>query len=127
MTHSTMLLVGRLLLGLIFVLSGFGKLAGVAGFAGYLGSLGFPAPTLFAWLTILLEIGGGLAIMAGLFTRYAAGALALFCVATALIAHFDFADQNQMNAFLKNLAVAGGFLVLAVAGAGAISIDARRG
>ena len=62
-----------------------------------------------------------------LFTRYAAGALALFCVATALIAHFDFADQNQMNAFLKNLAVAGGFLVLAVTGAGAISIDARRG
>jgi len=126
LTNSTHLLIGRILLAIIFIAAGLGKLSAPAGFAGYLQSLGFPAPTMMAWLTILLEIGGGLAILAGFMTRYLAYALAAFCVTTAFLAHFDFADQNQMNAFMKNLAIAGGFLVLAASGAGKFSIDAKR-
>lgn len=123
MINSTHLLVGRILLAVLFIAAGVGKLAAPAGFAGNLQSLGFPAPTLLAWLTILLEVGGGLAILTGFMTRYAAYALAAFCVATAFIGHFDFAE---MNSFMKNIAIAGGFLALATTGAGKYSIDAKR-
>ena len=126
MNNSTQLLVGRVLLSILFIAAGLGKLAAPAGFTGYLQSLGFPAPTLMAWLTILLEVGGGLALLAGFMTRYAAYALAAFCVATAFLAHFNFADQMQMTMFMKNVAIAGGLLVLATAGAGKFSVDAKR-
>lgn len=127
MPNSTVLLVSRIFLALLFIVGGFGKLAGgPAGFAGYLGSLGFPAPLVFAWATIAVEALGGLAILVGFKTRVAAYVLAAFCIGTALVAHFDFADQNQMTQFLKNLGLAGGFLLLAGTGAGAISVDGRR-
>lgn len=127
MPNSTLLLVARVFLALLFIIGGFGKLAGgPAGFAGYLGSLGFPAPLFFAWATIAVEALGGLAILIGFKTRLAAYVLAAFCIGTALVAHFDFADQNQMTQFLKNLGLAGGFLLLAGTGAGAISVDGRR-
>jgi putative oxidoreductase len=70
---------------------------------------------------------GGIAVVVGFQTRYLAYAFAAFCLATAFIGHFDFANQDQMTAFLKNLGLAGGFLLLSVTGAGALSLDARRG
>ena len=84
-------------------------------------------PTVTAVVVGLVELLGGLAILVGFQTRIAAWVLAVFTVATALVAHIDWADQMQMIHFLKNLAIAGGFLLLASSGAGAYSIDARRG
>ena len=77
-------------------------------------------------LVILLEVGGGLAIITGWQTRWIAFLLAVFTVAAGVIFHSNFADQIQMIMFMKNLAIAGGFLLLAVHGAGGFSLDARR-
>jgi putative oxidoreductase len=124
-------LAGRILLSLIFITSGFGKIAGFAGITGYIASKGLPAASVVAALTILLELGGGLAILFGFLTRWAALALAVFCVLAAVIFHAYWgipADQvmgQQIN-FWKNISIAGGFLVLAAFGPGGISIDAKR-
>lgn len=123
--NNAIVLLARLLLAHIFLLAGFGKITGYAGTQGYMESMGVPGALLP--LVIVLEIGGGLALIVGLFTRWAALALALFCVAAALIFHRNFADQMQMIQFMKNLAMAGGLLLLYVQGGGAFSIDARRG
>ncbi|OWK19690.1 DoxX family protein [Mesorhizobium amorphae] len=124
---STSFLLGRVLLAAIFLLSGFGKLTAIAGTAGYFGSLGLPLPTVTAIVVGLIELLGGLAILVGFQTRIVAWVLAIFTVATGLVAHMNWADQMQMISFLKNLAIAGGFIVLASSGAGAYSIDAKRG
>ena len=124
---STSFLLGRVLLAVIFLLSGFGKLTAIAGTAGYFGSLGLPLPTVTAIVVGLIELLGGLAILVGFQTRIVAWVLAIFTVATGLVAHMNWADQMQMISFLKNLAIAGGFIVLASSGAGAYSIDAKRG
>lgn len=121
-------LAGRSLLALIFVLSGAGKLAAYAGTQQYMESAGVPG--LLLPLVILAELGGGLALIAGLFTRLSAVALAGFSVVAAVLFHADFADQNQMIHFMKNVSIAGGLLLLAAHGAGAWSLDAllaRRG
>jgi putative oxidoreductase len=127
MTNDVTLLVSRIFLAILFLVSGLGMLASPGGFAGYMGAIGMPAPMLVTWLVIALKVLGGLALVAGFQTRYVAYAFAAFCVATAFIGHFDFADQNQMTAFLKNIGLAGGFLLLSVTGAGAYAIDARKG
>lgn len=124
--NSALIAVGRLLLSLIFILAGYGKLTGIAGTAGWFGSIGLPFPTVVAVLVGLLELFGGLAILVGYKTRIAAVALALFTIAATLIAHLDFSDQVQVLFFQKNLAIAGGLAVLAAFGAGALSIDGRR-
>ncbi len=124
---SGTILLGRILLSIIFLLSGFGKLTAIAGTAAYFGSMGLPVPTVTAVVVGLIELLGGLAILVGFQTRIAAWVLAVFTIATALVAHTGWADQNQMIHFLKNLAIAGGFVLLASSGAGAYSIDARRG
>ncbi len=129
--QSTTVLVGRILLGLIFVLSGFAKISGFDGTAGYIASKGLPLPQLLAALTIVVELGGGLALMAGLYTRQAVVALAGFSLLTAIVFHnFWAAPQGeqmmqQIN-FMKNLAIAGGMLVVAAFGPGRLSVDARR-
>ena len=129
--QSTTVLVGRILLGLIFVLSGFAKISGFDGTAGYIASKGLPLPQLLAALTIVVELGGGLALMAGFYTRQAVVALAGFSLLTAVVFHNFWAapqaDQmgQQIN-FMKNLAIAGGMLVLAAFGPGRLSVDARR-
>lgn len=116
-------LLGRLGLSLIFILSGFAKLgAGYAGTQGYMEAMGVPGALLP--LVIAAEIGGGLAIATGLLTRWAALGLAAFSVASAVLFHFDLGDQNQFIHFTKNLAMAGGFLVLAANDAGRLSLDA---
>lgn len=124
---NTIALIGRILLSFIFILSGFGKLAAIGGTAGYFGSLGIPAPTAVAVLAGLVELLGGLAVLIGFKTRIAAYALAAFSIGSALIAHTDWSDMMQMISFQKNMALAGGFLVLAAFGPGSISVDARRG
>ena len=122
--NNAIVLLARLFLAHIFLLAGFSKITGYAGTQGYMESMGVPGALLL--LVIVLEIGGGLALIVGLFTRWAALALALFCVAAAVIFHRNFADQMQMIMFMKNFAMAGGLLLLYVHGGGAFSIDARR-
>ena len=124
---SLTILLGRALLAVIFLLSGFGKLTAISGTAAYFGAIGLPVPTVTAVVVGLVELLGGLAILLGFQTRIAAWVLAIFTIATALVAHTGWADQNQMINFLKNVAITGGFLLLASSGAGAYSIDAKRG
>lgn len=117
-------LLGRLLLGMIFVLAGANKLGAIDGTVQYLASVGLPG--MLAYPAALFELVAGLAIIAGYQTRVAALLLAGFCVVTAFIFHMQPDDQMQMVMLMKNLAIAGGFLVLARTGAGPISIDSRR-
>jgi putative oxidoreductase len=129
--QSSLVLIGRILLGLIFVLSGFGKIAGFDGTVGYIASAHLPLPSVVAVLTILIELGGGLALVTGFFTRQTAVILAVFTVLAGFIFHnFWDADSAQKMAqqinFLKNLSIAGGMLVLAAFGPGTLSVDARR-
>lgn len=122
MTHASTLL-GRFGLAFIFIVSGLGKLgAGYAGTQQYMDAMGVPGALLP--LVIAAELGGGLAVAAGLFTRWAAGGLALFSVLSGVLFHYQPQDQMQMIGFMKNLAIAGGFLVLAAHGAGRFSLDA---
>lgn len=116
-------LVGRILIALIFIIAGAGKLMDPAGTAGYMQSAG--VPTLLLWPTIALELLGGIAIVLGFQTRIVSYLLALFCVATAVLFHMDFSNQMQQILFLKNLAIAGGFLLLASSGATALAVDKR--
>lgn len=125
MTNTSLLLVARILLGLLFVVAGFGKLGNVDGFGAYIASGGVPA--ILAWPVVLFEILGGLALIVGFQTRIAALALAAFCVLSGLLYHFDPADQMQMTNLLKNLGLAGGYLALFVTGPGAWSLDAKLG
>lgn len=115
--------VGRLLIAFMFVLSGAGKISGYAGTQGYMESFGVPGALLP--LVIALEILGGLAIIVGWQTRLAALALAGFSLISALVFHTDFADQAQMITFMKNFAIAGGFLFLVANGPGAYALDNR--
>lgn len=122
--NNAIVLLARLLLAHIFLLAGFSKITGYAGTQGYMESMGVPGALLP--LVIVLEIGGSLALIFGFFARWAALALAAFCVAAALIFHRNFGEQMQMILFMKNFAMAGGMLLLYVQGPGAFSIDAWR-
>ncbi|MCE9651073.1 MAG: DoxX family protein [Parvibaculum sp.] len=119
--------LGRLLLAILFLLAGFGKIANPASTIEYIASHGLPLPQLGYAIALAAEIGGGLLILVGYKTRLIAALMALFSIATAVFFHADFADQAQMTNFLKNLAIAGGFLQLVANGAGALSIDNRKG
>jgi putative oxidoreductase len=121
---------GRLLISIIFIIVGFGKLMAPAGTIGYIASAGVPAPTIAFVLALIVELGGGILLLFGLLTRWVAIMLAIFCVFTALVFH-GFADmQGQINS-LKNFAMTGGLLYVAAFGAGTWSLDAllqrRRG
>lgn len=118
-------LVGRILLAPIFLIAGVSKIAGYAGTVSYMTSAGVPGTLLP--LVIVLEVGGGLALLLGWKTRWAALALAVFTLVAALLFHFELGDRMQQIMFMKNLAIAGGLLFVAVYGAGALSLDARLG
>ncbi|PCR94464.1 DoxX family protein [Pseudomonas sp. FW215-R2] len=120
-------LIGRVLLSVIFILSGFSKLAAPAMMIGYIGSVGLPLPQVALAVAIIVEVGGGLALIAGYRTRTVAAVLAAFSVFTALAFHSALADQNQFIHFFKNIAMAGGLLQVVAFGAGRFSLDARRG
>ena len=124
-TQNLATLAGRILLALIFILSGYGKISGYAGTVGYMEKVGVPGVLLP--LVILTELGGGLCILFGFQTRLLAIAMAGFTLLAAVLFHFQAGDQGQMVNFMKNLAIAGGFLVLLANGAGAWSVDAMIG
>jgi len=117
-------LVARIFLGQIFLLSGLNKISGYDGTLGYMNAMGIPDALLP--LAILLEVGGSLAIMAGWQTKWISLALAAFTVVAAAIFHSNFSDQIQMIMFMKNIAIAGGLILLSVHGAGAYSLDNYR-
>lgn len=121
-SNDALALLARVLLATIFLLSGLAKLADPAGTAAYVASSGLPAPALGAWGAALLETLGGLALIAGYRARPAAVALALFSVVAALFFHNNLADQNQMIHFMKNFALAGGLLQLAITGPGRFAL-----
>lgn len=117
MNNTKLYPAGRALAGVLFLVSGIGKVLGFAGVAAWMNSAGIPAAGVVLVLTILLEIGGGLALITGIQARLAAAALALFLVPVTLIFHgFWSAEtaefQNQLNHFLKNLSILGGMLVI---------------
>ena len=118
-------LAGRVLLSAIFLHEAWAKLTAYDAAVGYMQAFGLPA-----WLlpfAIAVELVGGILVIAGLYTRVAALALALFCVATAVLFHNKFGNRNELLHFEKDLAIAGGFLVLAARGGGAWALDALRG
>ena len=117
-------LLGRFLIAAIFVAAGASKIGGYAGTQAYMASAGVPGFLLP--LVIATELGGGLLIILGLWTRQAAFAVGGFSALSALIFHHNFADPMQQILFMKDFAMAGGFLLLVVHGAGAWSLDARR-
>ena len=120
-------LAGRALLSILFITAGFGKLTSIAGTAGFFGSIGLPLPTVTAVVVGLIELAGGLAILVGFKTRIAAIVLALFVLAATAVAHLDFSQAGNALMLQKNLGLTGGFLLLAVLGAGPLSIDGRLG
>lgn len=114
-------LIGRIVIGGFFAFAGLGKIGDVAGTAGYMEMMGLPG--FLVWPAIIFEIALGLAMIVGFKVRWAALAGVAFCVVTAFLFHRDFADQMQMVMFLKNLSIAGGFLMYFAHGAGAYAID----
>ena len=120
-----LILIGRVLLSIIFIQSGWEKIAGYAGTAEYMQAAGVPSALLP--LAILTELGGGVLVLLGLFTRWAAIALAGFCVLAGYLFHYHPGDMMQMINLMKNITIAGGFLVLAGSGPGALALDNRRG
>ncbi len=116
---------GRILLSAIFLVSGFGKIGAYAGTAAYMSSQGVPGALLP--FVIATEVLGGIAIVIGWQTRIAAFLLAGFSLLSALLFHANFADQMQAINFLKNVAIAGGFVLLVANGAGPLSFDRRAG
>jgi putative oxidoreductase len=121
-------LAGRILIALIFILSGFGKIAGFEGTAGYIASKGLPLAQLLTIVAILIELGGGLMLVLGWKARWAAAAMLVFTALAALIFHNFWAvppdqAQNQMIHFMKNISMMGGLLYVLVHGSGPLSLS----
>ncbi|TFF35241.1 DoxX family protein [Pseudomonas sp. RIT623] len=128
--RDLILLLARILLMILFVVSGWGKLTGFEGTVGYMTSLGAPAPTLAAGVAVIMEFAVGILLILGFYTRPLALLFALFVLGTALLGHpfWSMVDPERsanMTQFLKNLSIAGGLLALAVSGAGRFSLDRR--
>ncbi|MDO9251444.1 DoxX family protein [Hydrogenophaga sp.] len=129
--QNPLALLSRLLLAALFLPAGIGKITGFAGTVGYIASVGLPLPALGAAVAIAVEVLGGLALIVGFGTRWAALALALFTLGASFFFHNYWAmpaEQQMMQQllFMKNIGVTGGLLALAAFGAGAFSLDARR-
>ncbi len=125
MRNDTAYLIGRILLSQIFIIAGFGKIVGYAGTAHYMAAYG--VPSILLPLVILLELGGGIALLIGWQTRWVALALGVFSVITAVIFHHQVAEGMQKVLLMSDLAFAGGLFVVAAVGAGRLSLDARAG
>jgi putative oxidoreductase len=118
-------LLGRILIGLPFAMGGLSKLGAYGPTTAMIAAVGLPVPPLAFAVAVLVELGGGLLLIAGYQVRLVATAMALFCFVTAVSFHSNFADQNQMINFLKNVMMAGGLLQIVAFGAGALSLDSR--
>ncbi len=140
MSQNVIVLIGRILLSIIFITSGFGKLGDPSGTAGMITNAGWPAATLLAYLAGIFELAAGVAVLVGFQTRIASYLLAAFCLVTAFVFHgsainipdFPEAANGLLSLFnqimmMKNITIAGAFLVLAGFGPGALSVDARFG
>jgi len=114
---------GRILISLMFVTSGFSKISGYTATQGYMEAMGVPGALLP--LVIAVEVLGGLTVMLGWHTRIAAFLLAGFSLLSALLFHANFGDQMQMIMFMKNISIAGGFLMIVALGGGAYALDNR--
>ena len=124
-------LVGRVLLAVIFIVAGFGKITGFEGTVGYIQSVGLPAPQLAAVVAIIVELGGGIMLVIGWKARWAAAAIFIFTLVAGVIFHAFWsspADQVMMQQiqFMKNLAIMGGMLYIIVYGSGPLSVDRNR-
>jgi putative oxidoreductase len=129
--QNQLALAARVLMAILFLIAGYGKIAGFAGTAGYIASKGLPLPQLGVVIAIVVELGGALALIAGFQTRAVALVMAVFTVATGVFFHNFWAlpaEQVGINQimFLKNLSIAGGLLMMSAFGAGALSLDAKR-
>lgn len=123
-------LLGRILLAIVFIMSGFDKIGGFEGTVGYIASKGLPMPQVLAALTILVELGGGILLVVGWKARWAALALAVFCLLAAFIFHNFWAmpeaeKMAQSTSFWKNVTIAGGMLMVFAFGPGRLSVDRR--
>ena len=129
--HNPFTLIGRCLIGIMFLLAGISKIGAFAGTSGYIASKGLPMPDVLAALTIAVEIGGALALILGVYTRWAALVLAGFTLLAGIIFHnywsLPAAQQSmQQIMFMKNLAITGGLLTIAAWGAGAWSMEGKK-
>lgn len=115
--------LGRLLMSSLFIWAGLHKLMNPGGTAQYFAGAHIPVPNIAVWVVIAIEVLGGLAILVGYQTRWAAAVLAVFCLATGFGVHLPVGDQANMINFYKNLVMAGGFLYVVAYGPGSISID----
>ena len=116
-------LIARISISILFLLNGIFKINNYEGTVGWMESFGLPGILIIP--AIILEIVGPILIIIGYQTRIAAASLSLFCIATAIIFHNDFSDQMQLTAFLKNIALAGGFLFLVINGAKGYCLDKK--
>jgi putative oxidoreductase len=126
--NATMLLAGRVLLALLFVYFGYTKMMNIAGTEQYFTKWGFPMPQVTAWLAVLFELLGGLMLIVGWKTRWAAWLLVAYVAIATAVAHrfwtYDAAQLfNQTSHFFKNISIIGGLLLLAAAGPGRLSVD----
>jgi putative oxidoreductase len=133
MSRNLTLLLSRILLAALFIPAGFQTLGNISGSTGYFAGLGLPAPAIMAWGVGLFELISGSLILIGFQTRIASLALAVFCVSAAFMGHYRQGAGDPVLMFMhkqmlmKDIAIAGGFLALAMAGAGAFSVDSWRG
>jgi len=111
---------------MIFIMSGLGKIFDSAASMGYMKSVGMPAVGFFLVMAIILEVAGGVSVLLGYKAKWGALALIIFLIPTTLIFHNNLSDQIQMIMFMKNLAILGALIAIAVNGAGAMSLDARK-
>jgi putative oxidoreductase len=118
--------IGRILIAVIFIMSGLGKIGAPAATQAHIAAVGLPFPLLGYIAAVATEVGGGLLLLVGFRTRIVAIWLAAFTIAAAVFFHNNFADQNTMIHFLKNLMIAGGLLQIAAFGATRFSLDTRR-
>ena len=122
--YDSVAVAGRVLIGVLFFMSGLSKLAAPAATQGYIASVGLPAPVVAFAVSAAVEIIGSSLLVTGVRTRFVAAGMAVFTLATALTFHRNFADQNQMIHFMKNIAIMGGLLQVAAFGGGKFSVDA---
>ena len=121
--YDTVAVAGRILIGVLFFMSGLSKVAAPAATEGYIASAGLPFPVLAFAASVAVEILGTLLLVFGFKTRFVAAGITVYTLATALAFHTNFADQNQLINFMKNIAIMGGLLQVVALGGGRFSVD----
>ena len=121
--YDSVAVAGRILIGVLFLMSGLSKIAAPAATQGYIASVGLPAPVAAYAVAVAVEVLGSALLIAGVRTRFVAAGMAVFTLATALTFHKNFADQNQMIHFMKNISIMGGLLQVVAFGGGRFSVD----